>query len=29
MVKEGLVRARQDYHDVESRAREAHVGLWE
>jgi len=29
MVKEGLVRARQDYKDVEARAREAKVGLWE
>ncbi|MBL8580097.1 MAG: thermonuclease family protein [Mesorhizobium sp.] len=29
MVKEGLVRARQDYHDVEARAREARVGLWQ
>ncbi|MEQ1942436.1 thermonuclease family protein [Mesorhizobium sp. VNQ89] len=29
MVKEGLVRARQDYHDVEARAREAKVGLWQ
>ena len=29
LVKEGLVRARQDYKDVEARAREAKVGLWE
>ncbi len=29
MVKEGLVRARQDYHDVEARAREAKIGLWQ
>lgn len=29
MVKEGLVRARQDYKDIEARAREAKVGLWE
>lgn len=29
MVKEGLARARQGYHDVEARAREAKVGLWE
>jgi len=28
-VKEGLARSRQDYHDVEARAREAKVGLWE
>ncbi len=28
LVKEGLVRARQDYKDVEARAREAGVGLW-
>ncbi len=29
MVKEGLARARQDYHDLEARAREARVGLWQ
>jgi endonuclease YncB( thermonuclease family) len=29
LVKEGLARSRQDYHDVEARAREAKVGLWE
>jgi len=29
LVKEGLVRARQDYRDVEARAREAKVGLWQ
>lgn len=29
LVKEGLVRARQDYHDTEARAREAKVGIWE
>lgn len=29
LVKEGLVRARQDYKDVEARAREAGVGLWQ
>lgn len=29
LVKEGLVRARQDYHDAEARAREAKVGIWE
>jgi endonuclease YncB( thermonuclease family) len=29
LVKEGLVRARQDYKDVEARAREAKVGLWQ
>ena len=29
LVKEGLVRARQDYKDIEARAREAKVGLWE
>jgi len=29
MVKEGLARARQDYKDVEIRAKEARIGLWE
>ncbi|MGB3502804.1 MAG: thermonuclease family protein [Mesorhizobium sp.] len=29
LVKEGLARARQDYHDAEARAREAKIGLWE
>lgn len=29
LVKEGLVRARGDYHDQEARAREAKVGIWE
>lgn len=29
MVKEGLAHARQDYKDVEIRAREARIGLWE
>jgi endonuclease YncB( thermonuclease family) len=29
LVKEGLARSRQDYKDVESRAREAKVGVWE
>jgi len=29
LVKEGLVRARQDYKDIEARAREAKVGLWQ
>lgn len=29
LVKEGLVRARQGYKDVEARAREAKVGLWQ
>jgi endonuclease YncB( thermonuclease family) len=29
LVKEGLVRARQDYKDAEARAREAKVGLWQ
>lgn len=29
LVKEGLARSRQDYKDVESRAREAKVGIWE
>lgn len=28
LVKEGVVRARQDYRDAEARAREAGVGLW-
>ena len=28
MVRQGLVRARQDYAGVEARAREAKVGLW-
>ncbi len=29
LVKEGLVRARQDYRSIEARARDAKVGLWE
>ncbi len=29
LVKEGLARARQDYADAESRAKEAKVGIWE
>lgn len=29
LVKEGLARARQGYRDVEARAREAKIGLWE
>jgi endonuclease YncB( thermonuclease family) len=29
LVKEGLARARQDYNDVEARAREAKIGLWQ
>jgi len=29
LVKEGLARSRQDYKDVESRAREAKIGIWE
>lgn len=29
LVKEGLVRSRQDYADVEARAREAGIGLWQ
>lgn len=29
LVKEGLARARQDYRDVEMRAKEARIGLWE
>lgn len=29
MVKEGLVRSRQDYKGAEARAREAGIGLWE
>jgi endonuclease YncB( thermonuclease family) len=29
MVRQGLVRSRQDYSGVEARAREAKVGLWE
>lgn len=29
LVKEGLARARRDYVDVEARAREAKVGIWE
>jgi endonuclease YncB( thermonuclease family) len=29
LVKEGLVRARQGYKDVEARAREAGIGLWQ
>ena len=29
LVKEGLVRARQGYKDIEARAREAKIGLWQ
>lgn len=29
LVREGLVRARQDYKAAEARAREARIGLWE
>jgi len=29
LVKEGLVRARQDYRNAEARAREAKIGLWQ
>lgn len=29
LVKEGLVRARDDYQELEGRARSARVGLWE
>ena len=29
LVKEGLARARQDYADAESRAKEAKIGIWE
>lgn len=29
LVKEGLARARDDYQELEARARAARVGLWE
>lgn len=29
LVREGLVRARQDYRNAEARARDAGIGLWE
>ena len=29
LVKEGLARARDDYQELEARARSARVGLWE
>ncbi|QUS37859.1 hypothetical protein RPMA_02535 [Tardiphaga alba] len=29
LVKEGLAKARDDYRELEARARQARVGLWE
>ena len=29
LVKEGLAKARDDYQELEARARSARVGLWE
>lgn len=29
LIKEGLAKARGDYQEIEARAREARVGMWE